>query len=254
MNFQDLVYQFFCSTGGYTIESTTAFAVVLILFVYIIFKILKKLKVRIDKRLSIAILPFVLLGSSVRVLKDAGFLTGCLYQTPGIYFLVFGITFSLLLISLILQRKWQIPYFKIMFIIGLILLSPILGVLRFENLVGFGYVFLWLIPWIVGLWIIPWLLENKIVIGLHLFDATTTFVSLSYFGYYEQHVLPSYLIDFFGTPFSFVVLKFIVLALVLLGIDKFSEDKEFNTYIKLIIGILGASTGSRDLLRLLYPT
>jgi len=254
MNFQGLIYQFFCSTTGYTPISTTVFGIMLIFFVYLVFKILKKLNVGMDRRLGIAISPFVLMGSSMRVLKDSGFLKGCLYQTPGIYFLIFGITFSLLLVSLALQRKWKIPYYKLMFIIGLILVTPILTILEYNNLLGLVYVFLWFIPWIIGLKIIPWLLENKIVTGLHLFDATTTFVSLSYFSYYEQHVLPNYLISLFWTPFSFVIIKFIVIVLILLGIDKFSEDKEFNNYIKLIIAILGASTGLRDFLRLLYPT
>jgi len=87
MNFQDSIFKFFCSTTGYTIESTTLFGIVLILFVYLIFKILGKLNVKIDRRLGIAISPFVLLGSSMRVLKDSGSFDGCLYQTPGIYFL-----------------------------------------------------------------------------------------------------------------------------------------------------------------------
>jgi len=141
-----------------------------------------------------------------------------------------------------------------MFVIGLILVAPILGILQYNNLLGLAYVFLWFIPWIIGFKIIPWLVENKIVTSIHMFDATTTFVSLTYFGYYEQHVLPNYVINLFGTPLSFVILKFIVIVLILLGIDKFSDDKEFNNYLKLIIAILGASTGLRDLLRLLYST
>ena len=53
-----------------------------------------------------------------------------------------------------------------------------------------------------------------------------------------------------GTPFSFVILKFIALVAVLFLIDKYSDDKEFSNYIKLIIGILGAATGIRGFLRL----
>jgi len=254
MEIQNMIHQFFCSTSGYTAESTTVFAIVLIFFVYLIFKLLEHLSVKIDKRLGLAVSPFVILGSSVRILRDAGILTNCLFQTPGIYFLVFGATISFLLMSLTLQKKWKIPYYKIMFITGLILLSPILGILKYENLLGLAYVFIWFIPWLVGVYIIPWLLENKVVTSLHLFDATTTFVSLNYFGYYEQHVLPRYLIGLFGTPFSFVIIKFIVIISILIIIDKFSEDREFNNYIKLIIAILGASTGTRDFLRMLYPT
>jgi len=247
---QGSIYNLFCNTTGYTTESTTIFAVILIIAVYVIFKALKFLKIKIDKRLAIAVVPYVILGSSLRVLKDSGMIENCLFQTPGIYFFVFGITFSLLIITTIIERKTHISYYKIMFIVGLILIGPVLGIIQYRNFIGIGYVIAYLIPWIILLKLIPWLTENKIVTGLHTFDGTVTFVSLNYFGYYEQHVLPSFIINLFGTPFSFVVLKFIALVTVLFIIDNYSTDKEFNNYIKLIIGILGASTGTRDFMRL----
>jgi uncharacterized membrane protein len=222
--------------------------------VYFIFRILQILKIKIDKRFALSISPFVVLGSSVRVLKDAKILTSCLFQTPGIFFLIFFVTFSILLFSLFLQKKWKIPYYKVTFILGLILLSPILGILRYENLSGLEYVIIYLSPWVIGFYFIPWLIENKIIVLVHLFDATTTFVSLNYFNYYEQHILPRYFIELTGTPLTFIIVKFIAVVLVLFSIDKFSDDKEFNNCIKLIIAILGASTGSRDILRLIYPT
>ena len=247
---EDWFYQYFLKRGGYNPINTTVYAIILITFVLLIFKLLKKLKVKFDKRLALAVSPFVFLGSSMRILEDSGILQGRLFITPGIYFLIFGITISTLLISLFLERKKGIPYFKPMFVVGLILTAPVLGILQYKNFLGITYVILYLIPWIVLLKIIPWLKENKIVTGLHLFDANTTFVSMSYFGYYEQHVVPRYLINLSGTPFSFVILKFIALVAILFIIDKYSGDKEFNNYIKLIIGILGAATGTRDFLRL----
>ena len=247
---EDWFYQYFLKRGGYNPINTTVYSIILIISVLLIFKLLKKLRVKFDKRLALAISPFVLLGSSIRVLEDSGILHGYLFITPGIYFLVFSITISTLLISLFLERKKGTPYFKPMFITGLILTAPVFGILRYKNFLGLVYVILYLIPWVILLKIIPWLKENKIVTGLHLFDANTTFISMSYFGYHEQHVLPRYLIGLFGTPFSFVILKFIVLVVILFTIDKYSNDKEFNNYIKLIIGILGAATGTRDFLRL----
>jgi uncharacterized membrane protein len=246
----DLFYNFFCSTGGYTIESTTVFTLILLFFVYIIFEILKLLKIRIDGRLAVAISPFIPLGSSIRVLKDSGVLTSCLFQTPGIYFLTFGLTFSTLFASKVLERKKGIPYYKLTFIIGLIFLGPILGFLDYRNFIGVSYVLLFFLPWLIFLRFLPWLKENKIITSIHVFDGTVTSVSMSFFGYYEQHVLPRYFIYLLRTPFSFVFLKFIVVVLVLSILDKYSGDKEFKNYIKLIIGILGAATGIRSFLRL----
>jgi uncharacterized membrane protein len=247
---QNYFYNLFCNTTGYTVESTTIFAIILIIAVYVIFKALKFLRIKIDKRLAIAISPYVILGSSIRVLKDSGMIGNCLFQTPGIYFFIFSITFSLLIISSIIERKKYIPYYKITFVIGLFLAGPVLGLIQYRNFTGVGYVIAYFIPWIILLKLIPWSTENKVVTGLQTFDGTVTFVSLNYFGYSEQHILPRYLINLFGTPFSFVVLKFLALVAVLFVIDKYSDDKEFNNYIKLIIGILGASTGIRDFLRL----
>ena len=247
---EDWFYQYFLKSGGYNPINTTVYSIILIVFVLLIFKLLKKLKVKFDKRLALAISPFVFLGSSMRVLEDSGILQGYLFITPGIYFLIFGVTISTLLISLFLEKKKGIPYFKPMFLVGLILTSPILGILQYKNFLGIFYVTLYFIPWLIILKFIPWLKENKVVTGAHLFDANTTFVSINYFGYYEQHIMPTYLINLSGTPFSFVILKFITLIGILYVIDKYSDDKEFNNYIKLIIGILGAATGIRGFLRL----
>lgn len=250
MAFESIYYSF-CNSTGYTTGGTIILSIITVFFVYLLYKVLGKLKIKIDKTLALAVSPFVLLGSSMRVLKDAGYLTDCIFQTPGIYFLTFGITFLIILISLLFERKKNIPYYKITFIVGLILLAPILGIFNYRNYLGFGYVIVFFTPWIVILWFVKWSKENKIVTALQMFDATNTFVALNYFSYWEEHVLPRFIINLSGTPFSFVILKIFATVLILIGIDKFSKDKEFNNYIKLIIGILGAATGLRDFISLI---
>ena len=246
-----LIYYKFCNSTGYTTETTIVLSIATVIFVYLLYKVLGKLKIKIDKTLALAVSPFVLLGSSIRVLKDIGYLTDCIFQTPGIYFLIFGVTFLTILISLFFQKKKQIPYYKITFIIGLILVAPILGIFYYQNFLGLGYVLLFFIPWVLILKFVPWSKENKIATGLQMFDATATFVALNYFGFWEEHVLPRFIINLSGTPFSFIILKIIAVILILIGIDKYSNDKEFNNYIKLIIGILGAATGLRDFISLI---
>lgn len=82
-----------------------------------------------------------------------------------------------------------------------------------------------------------------------MFDASTTFVALNFFGYSEQHIFPNFIISLFG-PASFIFLKLIGVVAALILVDKFSKDKEFNNYLKLCIGILGGATGARDLFTL----
>ena len=85
---------------------------------------------------------------------------------------------------------------------------------------------------------------------IQLFDGTATFVALNFFGYYEQHIIPTFIINLFG-PISFIFIKLITVVAILVLIDRISPDKEFNNYLKLIIGILGGATGSRDFLALI---
>jgi len=238
----------------YTIESTLTYSIILIATAYVVFKLLRKLKINVDRELAIAVSPYIILGAALRVLKDAGFVTSYVFQTPGIYILVFAATLGSMLLSLLVKRKFNVPYYKTTFLIGVLLIPFVLSHLQAVNLYGGALVALFFLPWIVVSKFVKWSAENKIVTLLHLFDATTTAVSMNFFGYAEQHVLPTFLINIFG-PFSFIFFKLLAIGSILLIIDRFAdtitkEDKEFILYIKLIIGILGAATGSRDIITL----
>jgi len=237
---------------GYDVPKTFTYAIVLILAVFLIFKILKKVKVRIDKRLAIAISPYIIFGSSLRVLEDLGLINSYFIITPGIYLFIFLICFSVLLISLLIEKRKGIPYFKTSFTFGLILVALILPQFKVVNFRGLLLVVISFIPWVLLFWKIlkKWDLTNRMVSLFQMFDASTTFVAVNFFRYSEQHIFPTYLINIFG-PISFLFAKLIVIVSILILIDRFSKDKEFNNYLKLIIGILGAATGTRDFIRLL---
>jgi len=241
---------------GYDITKTLLYALVLVAAVYSIYKTLKKFKIKIDHGLAIAVAPYVVFGGAIRVLQDAGAINSYFFMTPGIYILVAGIAFSALLVSLFCQKKFNVPYYKIMFLFGVLLLPFTLSQLNLSNFYGAGLVLLFFVPWVIIFKTpIPsalskWSKENKIVTLVHMFDATTTTVALYFFGYYEQHVLPTAFINVLG-PFSFIPLKAATIIIILILIDRLSDDKEFNNYLKLVIGILGAATGFRDFISLL---
>jgi len=251
VGFQDLInYFIYPYKTGYDVPKTLIYAIVLILVAYLIYKLLKKLKIKIDRRLVVAVSPYVILGGILRVLQDSGILTSALVITPGIYFFVFLITLVILLFSLVIEKKKGVQYFKTMFILGLIFVSFSLPFVEMINFKGAITILTLFLPWIAIFYIIKWKLENKIVSLIHLFDGTTTFVALNFFGYAEQHVLPTFLFKFLP-PVSFIFLKLIIVVTILVLIDRFCKDKEFKNYLKLIIGILGGSTGTRDFIRLL---
>jgi uncharacterized membrane protein len=234
---------------GYNPINTTAYAIIFVIAAYLIFKFLKRLNIKIDRRLAIAIAPFVVTGSLLRVLQDAGIISSFIFVTPGIYFLIFSITISALFVSTYLQKKFNISYHKIMLILGLTIASVIVNFLQIKNFYGAFLDIVFFLPWIVVFYFIKWNGASKIVASVQMFDATTTFTSLQFFNYREQHVVPNIFINLFG-PFSFIVLKAVAIIAILVLIDKFSKEKEYSNYLKLVIGILGAATSLRDFTRL----
>jgi len=252
MNPQDFVDYFLSPTKtGYDMPKTLVYSIVFVIAAYLIFRLLKKINVKVDKRLAVAITPYVFFGGILRSLEDAGSVNSYWFVTPGIYFFVFSVVLTALAASLLLQAKRKMPYFKVLFMAGLLLVSAAVTQVKPVNLSGAFLVGLFLLPWILIFYFFKrWNLPNRIVSTVQMFDATTTFVALNFFSYREQHVLPNFFISLFS-PLSFVFLKLAGVVVVLVLIDRFSTNKELNRYLKLLIGILGAATGTRDLFSLI---
>jgi uncharacterized membrane protein len=234
---------------GYNAVNTTIYAIILVMAAYIVYRVLRRLKVKIDKRLALSVAPFVLLGSSSRLMVDSGLTDTFLLITPLIYFVIFAVTFAVLLISRYIEKKFKIPYYKIMTSAGIILTLIPLSLLRIGNPIALVYVLAFYAMWPVIFYFIKWNVANKIVTSIQMFDATNTSVALYFFGYSEQHVVPNIFIGMLS-PWIFIPVKLVAVVAALIFIDKYSDDKEFNNYLKLVIGILGGATSVRDFLRL----
>ena len=237
---------------GYNLCNTLIYSLILIAFVFMTYKILQSLKVKINLELVFAIFPFVVLGSSTRVLEDMGILKGYLFISPFIWFLFFMFFLISLLLSYLFQKRVSVPYFKTMMLTGFLPLGIILGLLPFRNITGGVYVIKVFSVWMIILWLLKWSRENKIITGIHMFDASTTFVAINKYGYFEQHVLPRMLISVFG-PMSFIFLKFGVVVSVLIILDRYSSPKDENlkNLVKICIGVLGTATSIRDFFRVI---
>ncbi|MDI6806864.1 MAG: DUF63 family protein [Candidatus Aenigmarchaeota archaeon] len=233
---------------GYTLTETIIYSAVLLIFLYVIFKVIRKLKISFDKRFAIAIAPYVVLGGLLRVLRDLGFFISPILMTPWIYFFIFSLLIVTLLLSLFLQKRFKLLFFKPLFLVGILLAIFPLAFLTFVKTVNFyGIVLVSILffPWIILFKVVRWSKENRAVSLVQLFDATTTSTAIHFFGYGEQHWLPSILISAFG-PFSFVFVKLFVIVVILIALDRLCKEKELKNYIKLVVGILGAATGIRD--------
>ncbi len=188
------------------------------------------------------------------------------FITPssGSYVITFLLALGVFLLSLLIQKKTRIPYWKPMLIIGLVfciwnlLLMPVLTLQPLALVLGIT------LAWTLGFFLLTFLGKkysikplrtvftrvNSAILSFHMLDASATFVSLSFFGYSEQHVLPNLLIPFLG-PASMFLLKLLVLIPVLYIIDRETEPGNFRNFLKTCIIILGLAPGLRDLLRLL---
>jgi uncharacterized membrane protein len=252
---KDFFYRYFIEPpivgSGYNIVNTVAYAVVFLIFVLFTGHLLKRAKIKINREFVLASMPFVILGSLVRVMEDSGVLRTYLLVTPIIWVIFFCFFMLMLAGSYYLQKRRGIPYYKTMFVLGVILAGLASGTIRYTNISAALYVIAWLLPFLVVLSFVSWPLENKLVTSAQVFDSVSTFVSLRYFGYSEQHVLPNVIINLTGTPFSFVLVKFAVVVFALIVIDRNSDDEDLKNLLKLSIAILGLAPGVRDLVRLM---
>ena len=240
----------------YTPVGTVTYGIILVAAVLGTYKLLKKLEIKIDKRLFIGLLPFIIYGGWTRALRDyrLGIYESNLFCSPPIYFFVFSVALLSLLAGILLERKTKkIKYEYIMLIVSISLLLYNLTLTTIVNLFGFAFVLA-----LVGSWSLMFFgfnkidpkimsFENAAIIVSHLFDASSTFTALTFFGFYEQHVLPGFLIDIFG-PWIMFPLKIAVVWSVLEIIDRSNEDKFLKNFLKIVILILGLALGTRDFL------
>ncbi len=246
----------------YTPIGTITYGLILILAVFGTYKLLKFLRIKIDKKFFFGVLPFIIYGGWTRALRDhkLGVYQSNLFCSPPIYFFVFFIALFSLLIGLSLEKitkkskyKKYFTYEKTMIGIGFSFLLYNLTLTKIENPFAFIFILCLTFFWFLILLGVRYLkpkvlsLENLGIITSHLFDASSTFTAITFFGFYEQHVLPTFLISIFG-PWIMFPLKIFVVWPILLLIDKSKEDIFFKNFLKIVILILGLALGTRDFL------
>lgn len=240
----------------YTPAATLTYGLILVAAVAGLYKLLQGLKIKIGRNFFIALLPFIIYGGWTRALRDHGlgiYGNGAWWCSPPIYLLIAGVALISLFAGLALQRYSKIRYWHVMAAVGCALLLYNLTLTSITNWTALG-----LITGLVALWSAIFFgfhhfrpkllsLENAGIVVAHLLDASSSFTAIQFFGYYEQHVLPNFLINLAG-PWVMFPLKIIVVLAVLLTIDKYSDDRFFNNFLKIVILVLGLALGVRDFL------
>lgn len=96
---------------------------------------------------------------------------------------------------------------------------------------------------------------NIAIVYAHFLDASATFIGVDFYGYYEKHVLPKFLISIFHTASIMFLLKAVVIGLVIYLIDivykkELEKKQTLVGLVKLFVFVLGFAPGVRDLIRL----
>ncbi len=295
MSLSDFLQEFFVNPiddrTGYNAINTLVYALIALAAAYIIYKGFKKLKIKIDERFVISIIPFILLGSTARVVTDAidrgvlqahrDFLFGVtgavldsrIYDygyfttTPGIYVVVGLITLASVLLCSKIKRMDLLPYIGLaLWLPHFILLIPMMNYFPYLALI----IALSLAGFLVG---IAALRLSKIknyfssvVVFSHALDGAATFVILNIFNsmenkaFFEQHVLSRALGDagalFFGAygMFLFYLVKVAFSAIAAVVVEKDASNYEERNYILLLLIIFGLAPGVRDALTMLCGT
>ncbi|HDN81112.1 MAG TPA: DUF63 family protein [Methanomicrobia archaeon] len=164
------------------------------------------------------------------------------------------LTLCCIAIGLFLRRKYD--FNRILLFSGSIFagVNIILVVINIETikplLITSGLVLIIMMPiYLFTLKFETFLNGNLYLIAAHVFDASTTFTGIYFYNYWEQHVLPSFLIGVTGAWIMFPIKIFIVI--LALYIAKDVEDENVKNFLKLIIFILGIGPGTRNLSRII---
>ena len=247
---------------SYNPVDTITWAIILGLFIIGLIKLLRCWDILMDERLLLSTLPYVLAGSSLRVIEDGNLVAApwrYLLITPLIFFLVFLITTACLIITRkIWGEKFHARYAAFGFLWTFFNLA-VLSTLGFKNTWVISAVFL-LGSLLAGgvlfcgrhLSALNFLDDrfNQMIIYVHMLDASSTYFGVDWFGYYEKHVVPTFLIDLIGSAAIMFPLKLAILLPVLYMIDKSMQEPSLRNLTKLTLITLGLAPAVRNTLRL----
>ncbi|MFH1450953.1 MAG: DUF63 family protein [archaeon] len=245
--------------GGYNIYNTLAYGLLTALVAFGLFRLLKFFKVKIDYSFFWGAAPFVILGSFWHVYEDS--VVQCIpwFEAPIIYLLFAAVGIAAMLLGIIVERKSKIKlqYWQVMLLVAAV--GSAVSALSFYKIAEPGALF-----YILGItgafafafsllgkkWDKVFTPINKCVLTTAMFDAASTAVGMSMYGYGEKHILPTFFINLFGSAWIMLPLKFIVVFSALLLIDKLEEDTQFKNIIKFAVLVVTLGPGSRNLLRI----
>lgn len=247
---------------SYNPVNSALYAIFLFLGIFSLSRVLPRLGIKVDGRFAIALLPFILLGSCLRVFQDAQIVDSMFLVSPLIYILIFVYTFVCLLLSLLVAKKTSINYRFPLFIFGAIpaaffVIQLVLQIVNLESI---------LLTFSIGtaaclIALLAFLAIHKLfkfdnfrfdlaVVFSQMLDVSATYVGVTFYGYQEQHFLVRLVTDVFGSALVFYVLDFWGIVLILLVLERvLRKEQALLGLFKLTLLVLGLAPALRDVFR-----
>jgi len=267
------VYEFFNTFfilplgRSYNPVNSAVYAVMLLVGVFLLSRVLSLLKVEVDGKFTISMLPFILLGSCLRVFQDAGIFNSIFLISPLIYLLVFAYTFVCLLLSLLLAKKTGTDYRFLLFFFGAVpatyfAFQLVLQIVNFDSIVltfSLGAAAC-LIAFLacLGIQKLVKFEEFTLDVGVvfaQMLDVSSTYVGVTFYGYGEQHFLVRLLTDAFGSSLIFYLLDFLGIMLILLVLERMlRKERQLLGLFRLTLIVLGLAPALRDIFRVALLT
>jgi uncharacterized membrane protein len=248
------------------------YVIILFIGVYVVLKLLTKLRIKVDEEFVIATIPYIFMGSVFRVIEDANLLAPPVkyfFITPIIYFVIFAICFCALLLTRYLENQKKIRnYLSAYAIIGAAVSLAGLAVLIYYSSSNLNlYILVYsLVPAIaltelvrrVSPAIRMTYLKSRVysfALFSFMLDSFTTYIGVDMLGYINKHPFSSFLASIAGTGAALIPLSLILVLVIVFLLEKDSKEdkKEDEKYMMILtLIVLGFSMGARNLLAIVF--
>jgi uncharacterized membrane protein len=271
---KDFIYTYYIypilTDAGYNPVNTITWALMLGLMVFVLWKILKKLGIVIDKRFIAAVLPYIFVAASLRVMEDADWFSPPIKYmliTPLIYFLIFFCCVAILVILRVLSGSKRINDYVVVFgLIGVLWFTAnMILLLRNETIVRAWVLFavigisgmIMLVIYVVGSKIHAKFLTQSLnvsVLTAHLLDASSSYIGIDLLGYQGKHVIERMIVKYTGSAAGMFLLKLGILIPVLYLLDICFEEQEIElkNLVLLVLITIGLAPGVRNTLSMVF--
>ncbi|MDO8624999.1 MAG: DUF63 family protein [Candidatus Diapherotrites archaeon] len=269
----DFLNTYFCAPllnyEGYNIVNTLVYGAILLIVAFkVVYPYFKKQRITFDAPFLAALVPFILLGSTLRIFEDLKFFprscnpldAGFYTISPGIYIAIGLFTILVLAICIEIGKRFKQEPLQLFGAIGTLAFLaafailaphirqwPLLALVLFATIVLVGLTTLATRYYKPTQKLLHHNPQNQLVLFGQLLDGMATFTAIQFFGFSEQHVVSNFIIQNIGT-WAFPLVKLVLMLLILHYTDKEIEDPVLRNFIKAFILIIGLAPGFRDLL------